>query len=159
MPVCLKCYLEHHWFHGQASAVPQAGKFTSMRTASTMSCWRCCDARRNSPQTGAKKQRQEHCFVSGHVGSRYARSIRTAGKRRRIREGLVKKERRHGTFEGFAKGVSGDARHGGTGLSIFGSLRGFERGLCYRRREMYCTRRVVTVRSRFVRSKTVLTAK
>lgn len=25
---------------------------------------------------------------------------------------------RHGTFEGFAKGVSGDARHGGTGISI-----------------------------------------
>jgi hypothetical protein len=57
-------------------------------------------------------------LVSGHVGSRYAQSIRTAGKRRRIREGLVKKERRHGTVEGFAKGVSGDARQGGTGLSI-----------------------------------------
>jgi len=40
----------------------------------------------------------------------------------------------HGTFERFAKGVSGDARHGGgTEISILVRFEASNVGLCYRR--------------------------
>jgi hypothetical protein len=78
--------LEHYLLHRQAAVLPQAGNSAYLRTASRRSCLRCCEVRRNRPQTGAEKQRQDYCLVNNHVDSRCARSIWTAGERRRIRE-------------------------------------------------------------------------